>query len=296
MTIRTESPINVANLDLYNGEPNLGMHAIERFLLNGKAHYSGRSFRWQVFDVRRLGEVPDLSFEVYISSGGPGSPFDGVGLSWEADYFRWVEAVWQYNERHRSDGTAKHVLFICHSFQLMCRHFGIAEVTERRSPSFGVLPVHPTTAGLHDPLFRGLTDPFYAADFRRWQVVHRHERRLAELGAQILAREKIRPDVALEQAIMGIRISPEMVGVQFHPEAHPPGMLRHFNEPERRASVVAAHGEAKFRLIVERLKDRQYLARTHRNVVPNFLHAAIGEPWTERPGSIGADRFVVPAS
>ncbi len=284
MTIaRTETTINVAILDLYNGEPNLGMHAIERFLLNGRAHFSGRSFTWTVFDVRRLAEVPDLSFDLYISSGGPGSPFEGVGSAWEHAYFNWVDAVWRHNNAHRADGDAKHVLFICHSFQLMCRHFGVAEVTERQSPSFGVFPVHPTHAGLHDPLFQGLGDPFYAADFRRWQVIHRHERRIEELGAQILAREKIRPYVAFEQAIMAMRISPEMVGVQFHPEAHPPGMLRHFHDPDRRAALVKEHGEAKFRLIVQRLKDRQYLSRTHSRVVPNFLHQAIGEPWMSQP-------------
>ncbi|MEZ4699888.1 MAG: hypothetical protein R2834_06130 [Rhodothermales bacterium] len=279
-TIRTESPINVAILDLYNGEPNLGMHAIERFLLNGRAHYSGRSFTWKTFDVRRRSEVPDLSYDLYISSGGPGSPFEGVGTAWEDAYFSWLDRLWTFNESHRAEGRARHVLFICHSFQLMCRHFGVAEVTRRRSESFGVFPVNPTSAGVQDPLFQGLGDPFYAADFRHWQVVHRHERRIEELGAQILAREKFRPHVALEQAIMALRVSPEMVGVQFHPEAHPPGMLRHFNDPVRRAALIEAHGEAKFKLIMQRLKDRQYLARTHSRVIPNFLHQAIGEPWT----------------
>lgn len=284
MTIyRTGSPINVAILDLYNGETNLGMHAIERFLLNGRAHYSGRTFTWRTFDVRRRAEVPDLSFDIYISSGGPGSPFEGVGTAWEEAYFGWLDALWNYNEQHRGADEGKHGLFICHSFQLMCRHFGVAEVTKRRTQSFGVFPVHPTTAGLHDALFQGLGDPFYAADFRHWQVVHRHERRIEELGAKILAREKIRPHVSLEQAIMAMRISPELVGVQFHPEAHPPGMYRHFNDPERRNALIEAHGEAKFRLIVQRLRDRQYLARTHSRVIPNFLHQAIGEPWASGP-------------
>ncbi len=282
-TPHTDSPIKVAILDLYNGEQNLGMHAIERFLLNGRAHYSGRSFAWTVFDVRRVGVVPDLSYDLYISSGGPGSPFDGEGTAWEAAYFAWLRALWEWNERERASGAVKHALFICHSFQLMCRHFGVADVTERRSPSFGVFPVHPTSAGVEDPLFHGLADPFYAADFRRWQAVQRHEGRLRDLGARILAREKIRPHVALEQAIMALRISPEIVGVQFHPEAHPPGMLRHFSEPDRRRALIEAHGEAKYQRIVQRLRDRQYLARTHAHVIPNFLHAALGEPWAEIP-------------
>ena len=29
---------------------------------------------YQVFDVRRKVEVPDMDFDIYISSGGPGEP------------------------------------------------------------------------------------------------------------------------------------------------------------------------------------------------------------------------------
>ena len=126
---------------------------------------------------------------------------------------------------------------------MMCRFFEVADVVERRSESFGIFPVHLTDAGQNDTLFKNLDDPFYAADFRHWQVVEPDPRAMADLDAEVLALEKIRPHVPLEQATMAMRLSPELVGVQFHPEAHPPGMRRKFLEPERMQYVVEHHGE-----------------------------------------------------
>ena len=86
---------------------------------------------------------------------------------------------------------------------------------------------------------------------------------------------KIRPHVPLEQATMAMRLSPELVGVQFHPEAHPPGMRRRFLEPERMEQVVRHHGQQKYQRIMQRLDDPAYLKRTHDAVIPNFLRRAI---------------------
>jgi homoserine O-succinyltransferase len=38
---------------------------------------------YHIFDVRSKNEVPDLSYDAYISSGGPGSPIDSAGSIWE---------------------------------------------------------------------------------------------------------------------------------------------------------------------------------------------------------------------
>jgi hypothetical protein len=40
--------------------------------------------------VRQKNEVPDLTYDIYISSGGPGSPLDSIGSDWEAAYFSWL--------------------------------------------------------------------------------------------------------------------------------------------------------------------------------------------------------------
>jgi homoserine O-succinyltransferase len=267
-------PLRVAILDLYDNTPNQGMRAIKEMLAACDGRFCGRPITYDVFETRHTGAAPSLAYDAYVSTGGPGSPFDGAGKAWEDAYFGWLDAVWTFNQRATPEAR-KHVLFICHSFQMMCRFFELAQVTERRSPSFGIFPVHKTPAGVAEPLFAGLGDPFYAADFRSWQVVQPDAGRLRALGAEILALEKIRPHVRLERAIMAIRLSPELIGVQFHPEADPPGMTVHFRQAERKDFVVAHHGEEKYYRILHRMEDPAYLKQTHDTILPCFLERAV---------------------
>lgn len=273
--IRTTStpPVRVAVLDLYDNEPNQGMRAIRELLTAADGRYAGVPLTVDVFEARYKNDVPGLDYDVFISSGGPGSPFDGEGKAWEKSYFDWLGALWNHNERTGTE--RKHALFICHSFQMMMRFFGTATVTKRRSESFGIFPVHPTAAGQRDALFTGLHDPFYAADFRKWQVVQPDARRMQELGAAVLCLEKERKHVPLERAVMGMRLSGELVGVQFHPEADPPGMLVHFQKDERRSEIVRKYGLEKYERIVHRMSDPGYLKRTYDTVIPRFLQTAI---------------------
>ncbi len=270
--------LNVALIDLYNGEANLGIQAIKDLVNLWSEQAAGVSLALHQFETRNLGDIPGTEFDIYISSGGPGSPFDGEGLPWEASYFDWIDKIWRHNQRAsvaNGDLAPKHVLFICHSFQMMCRHFKLGEVTKRRSQSFGVLKAFQSEAGKTDPLFENLQDPFYVADFRDWQVIQPNQAVFQELGATILAHEKIRPHVDLERAIMGIRLSKEMVGVQFHPEADPAGMLVHFQKTARRENIIKEHGENKFNQIISRLKDPEFLLHTYERVIPNFLQNAV---------------------
>ncbi|MEM1092967.1 MAG: GMP synthase [Bacteroidota bacterium] len=250
------------------------MRCIREMLTACDGRFHNTPIAFEVFETRYDGVMPDLdAFDAFISSGGPGSPYDGEGLEWEANYFAWLDALWQHNQS-AAPAARKYALFICHSFQLIARHFGFAEVTQRRSPSFGVFPVHQTDAGKRDALFSGLANPFYAADFRSWQVVKPKFERFRELGATILCTEKKRPHIPLERALMGVRLSPELVGVQFHPEADPRGMSLHFHEPERRDKIVAAHGQEKYERIMHRLEAPNFLKRTHDTIMPNFLRMA----------------------
>ena len=267
-------PIKIAVLDLYNGKPNQGIGAIRKILGQCDGRFGGQALHYDVFETRLKDDLPGLDYDVFISSGGPGSPYDGEGLLWEKRYFDWVDAVWNFNQRH-AEHARKHVLFICHSFQLMCRFFEVAEIVERRSESFGIFPVHMTEAGRADALFERLSDPFYAADFRHWQAVQPDPARIDALGAEVLALEKIRDHVPLERATMAMRLSPELIGVQFHPEADPEGMRHHFAQPERMAQIVGKHSESKYWRIMRRLCDTDYLTRTHDAVIPNFLRRAV---------------------
>jgi GMP synthase-like glutamine amidotransferase len=260
------SKIRLAILDLYDGTPNQGMRCIHEL-----ATAFGPELEHEVFDVRGYGQVPGLDFDVYISSGGPGDPRKS-GAEWEAAYYEWLDQVWAWNQ---TEPVKKSVLFICHSFQMAVEHFGLAEVCPRHTMSFGTFPVHLTPAGQQDPLFVDLPTPFWVADFRRFQVIQPDEQKIEAFGAKVLAREKIRPHVPLERAIMAIRFSPELLGVQFHPEADPEGMYTHFSTPEIKAEVILEHGEEKWEKMIHDLSDNEKLHLTHDTVIPGFLRNAI---------------------
>jgi GMP synthase-like glutamine amidotransferase len=249
------------------------MRCLREFLASANDISDGFSVTVDEFDVRGSNEIPDLSYDIYISSGGPGSPFDGEDHEWENLYFEWARGVLGYNVE--SGNYDKHVLFICHSFQLMCRCFDIATVSKRKSTSFGITPIHMTEAGRQDILYRGLSDPFYAADFRDWQVTVPHVEKIEAMGGSIISVEKERPHVDLERATTGIRLNRAMVGVQFHPEADVDGMLMHFGQEHRKQHVVENHGQAKYDETIARMRHPNFLDLTHRTILPNFLRDAI---------------------
>ncbi|MEO0733502.1 MAG: GMP synthase [Bacteroidota bacterium] len=268
--------LRLAILDLYNDIPNQGMRCI-RQIVEGFAD----TLDYDVFDVRVDGTVPDLSYDIYLSSGGPGDPRSGAGHEgWEANWNGWLDTVYEYN---RTAGRKKWVFFICHSFQMAVHHFRLAEVVPRKGISFGTFPVHLAPGGKEDVLFTDLEDPFWAADFRRYQAIQPDAERMEAVGAHILALEKIRPHVELERAIMAVRWSPEMVGVQFHPEADAEGMLEHFSRPDIKQEVIADHGRTKWLQIMEDLSHPERIGKTHDAVLPAFLGRAIAAITEEKP-------------
>jgi GMP synthase-like glutamine amidotransferase len=267
-----DTVLKVAVLDLNNGVENQGIRCIKGLLEEYDESNEHIKVVYDLFDVRQYNQVPDLSYDVFISSGGPGSPFEGVGTDWEAMYFNWLDQLWEYNQMH---DLKKYALMICHSFQLMCRHFDLAEVVKRKSDSFGIMPVHLTEVGKNDVLFSKMQDPFYAADFREWQVLQPKTNNIKALGATILAIEKERPHVPLERALMALRVSEEIVGTQFHPEADPAGMSYHFSREETKDKIIRRHGSQKFDEFMSRLLDPEYLLKTYSTFIPAFLDHAI---------------------
>lgn len=264
--------LRVAILDLYEGVPNQGMRCL-REILHAFGERCGSDVLCDEFEVRIGQQVPDMSYDVYISSGGPGSPLDSEGSEWERHYFRWLRQVEQWNADPAHLGKKK-VFFICHSFQLACRHFRVAEVSRRKSTSFGVFPVHLMHAGLEEPVFEGLPDPFYAVDSRDFQVLQPHHNRLHEMGGRVLCIEKERPHVPLERAIMAIRFSEHMIGTQFHPEADAMGMSLYLRTEEKKRTVVENHGYEKWQSMIEHLEDPDKILWTYSHILPNFLDEA----------------------
>jgi homoserine O-succinyltransferase len=265
--------IRLAILDLYEGHPNEGMRCI-RQLIKEYAAQNGLHIIKDEFDVRQNSAIPDLSYDIYISTGGPGSPLDSIHTRWENLYFDWLRRVEEYNN-NPAQYPKKQVLFICHSFQLACRYFRIARVARRRSTAFGVFPVHRLEGGRDEPIFAGLQDPFYAVDSRDYQVIEPDRERVQELGATILAIEKERPHVPLERAIMAIRFNEHMIGTQFHPEADAIGMSMYLQRADKRDTVIENHGYEKWKSMIEQLNDPDKILSTYSHVIPNFLNQAV---------------------
>ncbi|HFC00029.1 MAG TPA: GMP synthase, partial [Phaeodactylibacter sp.] len=250
--------IKLAILDLYDSTPNQGMRAIEKIL-----QWYEDEVEWKVFDVRAKTEIPDLDYDIFISSGGPGDPLDFDGV-WSKLYFDLIDRVWSFNKN--ASGAKKHVLFICHSFQMACHHFGLAKVSHRWERSFGIFPCFKTNLGKEETLLEDLANPFWVADFRDYQVVQPNWERIHEMGAKILAIENPHRDPEMERAIMAVRFSDEFFGTQFHPEADPEGMLVHFRMEERKAGVIKEYGQEKYDDIIEHLSDPEKIQMTHQSI------------------------------
>ncbi len=265
--------IKVAILDLYEGFANQGMRCL-REILNQFSDHNNIEIILDEFDVRQKNEVPDLSYDIFISSGGPGSPLDSEGSDWEKAYFQWLHQVGKWNN-NEALVQKKYIFFICHSFQLACRHFEVARVCKRKSTSFGVFPVHLLHDGKEELVFDDMRDPFYAVDSRDFQVVQPNHHRLQQMGGSILAIEKERPHIELERAIMAVRFNDYMIGTQFHPEADAVGMSLHLQTEEKKKTVIENYGEAKWSSMIEHLNDPDKIMHTYQHILPNFLNRAI---------------------
>jgi GMP synthase-like glutamine amidotransferase len=275
MNWKDKTMLRVAILDLYEGLENQGMRCL-REILNQFSEYHQLDLQKDEFEVRIKKEVPDLSYDIYISSGGPGSPLESEGSEWEAAYFNWLNKIEKYNA-NEAHVIKKQVFFICHSFQLVCRHYKIAEVTKRKSTSFGVFPMHYLHNAEQEPIFKGLKDPFYAVDSRDYQVIDPSHNTIKKMGGAILAIEKNRPHVALERAIMAIRFNDNMIGTQFHPEADAVGMTLYLLTEEKKKTVIENHGEEKWKSMIEHLTHPDKILFTYAHVLPNFLQHSVNK-------------------
>lgn len=266
--------VKVAILDLYEGKVNQGMRCI-RTILKDWADSNDLELQSHEFDVRLKNELPDTSFDIYISTGGPGDPLISRFDDWDIAWCRWLDKMERWNA-NPSNSQKKYIFFICHSFQLASRFFNIGLISKRKSTAFGVFPIHMLETGKEEQVFDGLRDPFYAVDSRDYQVIQPNHDLLNKIGAKILCIEKVRPHVPYERALMGIRFNEYMIGTQFHPEADAPGMSMYLQTEEKRKTVIESHGEDKLRSMLEHLSDPDKIMWTYAHILPNFLNQSVG--------------------
>jgi GMP synthase-like glutamine amidotransferase len=254
--------LNIAIIDMYDGNTNVGMECIQLLL----AHWSqdrNASIEHQIFKLRDCCEIPHDGFDAYISTGGPGSPVDSKDEPWDNLYTNWLNQM---------IAIKKPVFLICHSFQIACRHFNLGKISLRKSRQVGILPVHPIK---YNDLFEGLEDPFYALESRLYQITEPNDELINSMGARITCLEKIRPQVPLERAIMGIQFNEHMAGVQFHPEGEYHILLNYFKEEKIKNSIIEEFGIEKWERMIEQLNDPKKIKSTYHAIIPNFLDKAL---------------------
>lgn len=268
--------LKIAILDLYNNAPNEGMRCIIK-IIDEFREREQIEIETKIFNVRAKNELPDLSYDIYFSSGGPGSPLASEE-AWEKTYFKFIDSFFTYNKSEAvecGESTKKFMFLICHSFQLVARHLGIGKITHRKSTAFGVFPVNQIDKHIKEELFEGLPEPFYVVDSRDYQLVSPNLKRIKELGVTVLRMEKERPHVNLERAIMAIRFSDEVFGTQFHPEADGIGMLKYLSGDEKRKVVIKTHGLEKYNDMIDKLDDPDKILLTESIIIPRFLKKAL---------------------
>jgi len=268
--------LKAAIIDLYNNEPNEGMRCIQDLLKEADKRFENTNLDYKIYETRYKDEIPNIDYDIFISSGGPGDPFEGLGSSWENKYFNLLDNIWSINQS--KSNRKKYLFFICHSFQMMVRYFELGKVVERESRSFGIVPVFKTKEGEKDQILGGLGNPFLAADFRNYQAIQPNRERFEELGAELLCIEDHHAhDANLERAMMAIKISDEIFASQFHPEADPASMNYHFKQPNKQQEVIEEYGEEKLKIMLDRLETPENITLTRNTVIPNFLNKAINE-------------------
>lgn len=265
--------VRIAILDMNEGHENQGMRCIKE-IVNQWSEIHSYQLYYEVFDVRCKEQIPGFDFDMYISSGGPGSPLESEGTGWENKFFGLIKDLDNWN-KDISNYPKKHFFFICHSFQLACRYYQIAKVCARKSTAFGVFPVHMLEDGKQEDVFNGLCDPFYAVESRDFQVIQPNHNQLKFLGAKILAIEKNRPHVPFERAVEAIRFNEYFIGTQFHPEADATGMRMYLQREDKKKIVIENHGQGKWENMMEQLNDPDKILYTYAHILPNFLNNAV---------------------
>lgn len=294
------APLRLGLIDMNNGVANQAIRSFRSILgaFVEKAKMANPGLEASLVHVqpRNLGEPPPRDCDIYISSGGPDSPLDGLQEPWAAPYRSWLDAL--VDDRARRGDAAAQAFLVCYSFEIAVAHFGVAQLTARPR-KFGIMPVYPLLNGETptSPTLRAFGDRLFVWEHRNWQAVELNQARLAALGGELLARES-RDGFSKGPGLMAVRFLPTVEGSIFHPEADKPGVMAWIVKPEEAQAVIRAYGELTYRRMLKTIDDPMRLARTYALLLPGWLARAfnamspsrgwnpVGEPTYD--GSLGA--------
>lgn len=265
-------PLRLCIIDMNNAHVNQAMRCLRgiaaSFFEQAVAHNPGLTCELIEVSPRDTNDPVPRDCDLYLSSGGPGSPFDGDGQPWADDYGRFSDGVVESATR---GGEGAQALFaICYSFEMVVRHFQIAHIAPRAERKFGVMPIYTTSEGQRHPLLAAFGDRLFAFEHRNWEAIDLDEGRLRSLGGRLLARES-RDGVSKGRALLAIEVATGIESVQFHPEADRPGVMNWVARPEQAAAFKAVYGEVTYQAMLRTLENPRRLARTFALVIPGWL-------------------------
>ena len=264
--------LRVCIVDMNDGHVNQAMRClrgiVSRFFRHVQAYNPALPCELTEVSPRNTNDVVPDDCDLYLSSGGPGSPYDGDGMPWVESYSRFVDGI---VESCTKGGPDQRSLFaICYSFELVVRQFRLAEIAPRADRKFGVMPVYMTAEGQHHPLLSPFGDRLFAFEHRNWEAVELDRAALATLGGKLLAQES-RDGVSKGRAILGLDVAPGVEAVQFHPEADRPGVMNWVARPDQAAAFKATYGELTYKAMLRTLDDPRRLARTYALLIPGWM-------------------------
>jgi GMP synthase-like glutamine amidotransferase len=278
-------PLHLCLVDMNNGVPNEATRCFKDILgaFTRRAQSTNPTIDVRLSHVqpRNLGEAVPADADLVLSSGGPGSPFDGYDEPWCTAYRTFLDRV---VDTHLRGGASPATLIVCHSFEIGVQHFGFARMERRASRKFGLMPVYTTYAGARSPLLGAFGERLFAWEHREWEALGLDEGKLASTGGELWAVES-RPDGSSGwkgDGLLAFRFAPGIEGTQFHPEADRGGALAWIRRPEQAAACIEAYGQLTYDRMLVSLDDPTRLARTFAVLIPGWLDRAFDALAMER--------------
>ncbi len=266
-------PVKVCFIDMNAGVENQAMRCLQSVIarFEGELRESNPTLPIEVRSVSprdTLNPIP-RDQDLYIASGGPGSPLEGLGTPWYDDFRRFSDGLVEAHDRDPGDAPA--MFAICYSYELVTMHLNIAEVIPRDGRKFGVMPVYTTAAGRRHPLLAPFGDRLFAFEHRNWEVINLDEKRLAALNGSILARESREGQDDKGFAVLAFNVGEAIETVQFHPEADLAGIFNWIDRPEQQRAFVDSYGDLTFDRMLKTIKNPERVARVHHEVIPGWM-------------------------
>ena len=268
--------VRICLVDMNNGVANQATRCFRRLVDGFGARVRERNPTVEVVfshvQPRNLGELPPDDVDLVLSSGGPGSPFDGMDDPWGLGYRKFLDRVVEGNLK--DPASAPKALLVCHSFQFAVIHFAFARMAARETKKFGLMPAYMTRDGEASDFLSPFGYRLFCWEHRNWEAIELDAAKLEAQGGAVLARETHHSHTREKykgEAYLAFRFAKGLDGTQFHPEADKPGVLAWVDKPESQAALRAAYGDMLLERMIKSLGNPERLGKTFALLIPGWL-------------------------